>query len=283
MKINYYAIIAFIFIFGTSLTFGQSLLNKIQLTAEEENRVQQILGVSYMYECTDVSIKEALNTPHPPFLAKRLHGYISYLLKEGYDQNSIVDELEKRAMSMLAFEKSAVIDQKRLAFAGKGDSTVTLIGYICSHCPFCRAIIPKLYDKITKGTLSGKVKFAFRLFPIKGHKGSVEGALAIESAHQMEKGWPYFLHFYKHFDEYDPSKIEQYAISVGLKAKKFKALMGSQGIRNEVVASKKEGRRNDVRETPTFFINGKKYMGRLKLIPLIDALEEEHDDGIGTK
>lgn len=41
--------------------------------------------------------------------------------------------------------------------------------------------------------------------------------------------------------------------------------------------SKKEGLRNEVNETPTFFINDRKYVGDLELEELVDVLEEEYE------
>jgi 2-hydroxychromene-2-carboxylate isomerase len=137
--------------------------------------------------------------------------------------------------------------------------------------------MPKLHTAITEGPLKGKVKAYFREFPIRSHAGSTEGGIAMVAAQRLGKGWPYLLHLYRVFDSYNTAKLVDWAAEDGLDRERFTALLSDATIRRQLVASKKEGVRNNVTATPTLFINGRAYSGDLDFDTVVDVLLEEHD------
>lgn len=244
--------------------------------------VSKVIDRFYLYDCTDVALGKALEQKKMSPLATRLFRYTCKLAQKGMRENEIMDALHQRGMSMAAAFTKAEIDCRSAEFAGLPKAPVELIVYLCPRCPFCRVITPKLHTLVTQGALKGKVRMAFRTFPIKDHAGSLEGAFAMQSALKAGQGWAYLLRVYENFDMYSPDKLIHWALSLGMDQKEFKKQMVSGQIRNEVIASKKEGRRNAVRETPTFFINRKKYRGLLDVFSITDALHEEYDRVTGT-
>ena len=139
-----------------------------------------------------------------------------------------------------------------------------------------------MYEAVTKGVLKGKAKLAYRNFPIKGHEFSKEGGFAFEAAHAMGKFWPYLLLVYSRFDVFCPKKLAEWATEVGLDQGLFQSTMESKATREAVVESKREGLRNKVESTPTYFINGKLYQADSKTWALTGAVLEEYERVTGV-
>jgi hypothetical protein len=115
----------------------------------------------------------------------------------------------------------------------------------------------------------------FRTFPIRGHEGSTEGGLAFVAAGALGRFWAFLLHSYARFDSFSVDKQAAWAAEVGLDPAAFAALMADPATRETLVASKKEGLANGVEETPTLFINGRRWVGDLEAVEILDAVAEE--------
>ena len=245
------------------------------LSGDAKALSKELLESQYPYDCCDETIAKCLSDMPECKLPPRLANYICRLAGEGKDKETIVRFLERRALSMIKPVTFPEIDNQINMMTGCTDGAVVVSVYLCARCPMCSELIPKLYHEITKGSLSGKIKLYARIFPIKSHKGGTEANLALAAASEKENFWEYLLYSYANFSTFSTEVIPDWAESVGLDRKTFNQLRKSPEVRQKVVASKKEGLRNGVESTPTFFINGRKYLGEIELETLIDVLEEE--------
>jgi protein-disulfide isomerase len=253
------------------------------LAGEELELANAIKASTYCYDCCDETVSKCLKKKKPCKLAQRLSNEICSRAGKGQSEEKIKSSLERRAKSMMPGAKTYKIDMNGLdTWIGDKDAKVTLTAYMCARCPYCAVITPKLYKAVTKGRLKGKVKIYIRIFPIKSHKYGVEANMAMAAAAKMGKFWPYLLKLYNSFDDFKPEKLVPWAKGLGLKEKEFKALMKDDKIRASVVDSKKEGLKNGVEGTPTFFVNGRKYTADYKIEYFADALEEEYDRKTGS-
>ena len=91
----------------------------------------------------------------------------------------------------------------------------------------------------------------------------------------MGRFWDFALLAYRRFDEFAPGKQREWATEAGLDPAAFASLLEQPATRDELVASKKEGIVNGVEETPTLFLNGRRWAGDLGLPEVVDAIEEE--------
>lgn len=122
--------------------------------------------------------------------------------------------------------------------------------------------------------LRGDARLAFRVFPIRGRDGSTEAGMGFGAAIALDRFWPFVLHAYRHFDDYAAERQPEWAAASGLDRDEFIARLDDPAIREAVVASKKEGLVNGVEETPTLFIDGRRWVGGLELEELVSAVEE---------
>ena len=247
------------------------------LSGDKKKLAHEIINSQYMYECCDNTIAECLKEKSPCPLATRLANNICRKVEDNQKKEKIIRDLSRRARSMMAIKKKASIDINNSALAGKINAPVELVVYACARCPYCSKIIPRLYKEINSGSLKGKVKLYFKVFPIRNHKFSKESGLAFIAAQSSGKFWPYILHVYKHFSSFSPDKSSDWAKNVGINKKKFNTLISASQTRNILIEGKKEGLINKVNETPAFFINGRRYLGALSPEEMIDVLEEEFD------
>lgn len=83
------------------------------------------------------------------------------------------------------------------------------------------------------------------------------------------------LHAFAHFDEWSAERQLEWAAAVGLDRDDFSEHLRDPTTRETLVTSKKEGLVNGVEETPTVFLNGRRWVGDLTIEELVSAIEEE--------
>lgn len=80
---------------------------------------------------------------------------------------------------------------------------------------------------------------------------------------------------YAKFDGFSLDRLTNLAIEAGLDKAAFADMSAKKEVREHLVEAKKEGSRNGVEATPTFFINGRRFLGDLDSLTLVDCILEE--------
>jgi protein-disulfide isomerase len=248
-----------------------------ELSGPKRELAQGLLSSQHPYDCCDESIARCLEAKRVCSLAYRLAERICSRVAAGQSRKAIVRALSLRARSMMPLTKPAKISLDGFEPVGEEGSPVELVEYACARCPFCAKATPKLYDLVTKGPLKGKVRFYFKPFPIRYHEHAKVANLGLMAAMRLGRFWPFMQHVYRHFDAFSPQKQPTWAEKSGLKRSEFTRVLGESKTREMLVASKKEGLRNGVDATPTFFISRRRYVGDHDVAELIDVLEEEYE------
>ena len=151
---------------------------------------------------------------------------------------------------------------------GPADAKVVIVEFSDFECPACRVAEPpmralmKLYE--------GKVRLIFKHFPLERmHKWARTGAIAAECAGKQGKFWEFHHELYDHQDEWASEKsaerLDAYAKKLGLDAAAWNACRQDPAVSAAVTADFKDGEGAWVGSTPTFFINGKRFVGALQL------------------
>jgi protein-disulfide isomerase len=176
---------------------------------------------------------------------------------------------------MIGGEAPAEIDLAAAPVFGSAQAPVMVVIYACARCPYCSRLIPALYEAVNDGVLKDHARLAFRIFPIRGHEGSTEAGLGFAAAAAMGRFWPFMLYAFAHFDEWSAERQLEWAAAVGLDRDDFSEHLRDPTTRETLVTSKKEGLVNGVEETPTVFLNGRRWVGDLTIEELVSAIEEE--------
>ncbi len=248
-----------------------------RLSAEQGKQARALMASIHPYACCDEDLLRCLQARQVCKLARRLRDDVCRRVARGQDAKGIRAAMDSRARSAAGVGQAATFDLSRAVPAGDPTAKVAVVIYACARCPFCSKVVPDLYRKVVSGPLKGKARLYLLPFPIRGHAGSVEGAMAMLAARQQKKFWPLVLHLYQNFDRFSAAALEGWAKALGLDPAAFRRDLAAAPLRQELVASKKEGLRNGVSATPTIFISGRKYHGDMDPETLLDVLEEEAD------
>ncbi len=245
------------------------------LSASESRLAEHILTSEHLYDCCDDTISRCLLAQPTCALARRLADNVCRRVAAGQDETRIRRALSRRARSMVGGGAPAEVDLAAAPTIGRDDAPVTVVIYACARCPYCTILVPALYEAITIGALHDEVRLVFRTFPIRGHEGSTTAGLGFVAAADMNTFWPFMLHAYDHFDAYSAEQQIEWSVAVGLDREAFETRVADSVTRDALVVCKKEGLVNGVEETPTIFVNGRRWVGDLDTTEVVDAIEEE--------
>ena len=239
---------------------------------------QNVLKTAYPYDCCDDTISACLKEPKPCKLAVRLADEVCRLAAAGKNEKDIKHILDQRAMTMTSVSAPAKIVVEPEHVWGNPKAKVVLSVYLCGRCPYCSRHVPALIHALERSDLKDKIAVNMRLFPIKSHDNSTPAALAVESAAQQGKAWPFLIKLYENFDNYSNENIAVWAKELELDESKFNSDKQAASVRDKVVQSKKEGLTNSVESTPTFFLNGRKIQGTFDVDSIMSMLEEKLEE-----
>ena len=153
-----------------------------------------------------------------------------------------------------------------------GDSAapVTVIEFGDFECPYCAAAKPILRQLVD--TSSGEVRLAFRHFPLfDPHPHALTAALAAEAAGAQGAFWPMHDTLFKHQARLGDADLAGYAVELGLDSTRIVG-DGAQEFGDAVEADYAAGAELGVHGTPTLFVNGDPYTGRVELAALRAAV-----------
>ena len=143
---------------------------------------------------------------------------------------------------------------------GNENAPVTIIEFSEFQCPFAgrfaRDTLPSI---MTNYIDTGKVKFVYRDFVV--HSSSQKAQEAAACADEQGKFWEYHDILYENQGALDDESLKGYAEQAGLDTNQFNSCFNSRKYKSEVEKDTSDGRTGGVSGTPTFFINGKKFVG----------------------
>ncbi len=196
--------------------------------------------------------KEAAQCP----LALQSLAIAAQSIKEGQSEK---DALKAMGEYVQAAYKKYTLDVKGIPYKGNPKAKVVLVEFADFECPFCnqaREIV-----KSVQKEHGDNMVFYFKHFPLSFHKNSTSAAAACTAAHKQGRFWELYELLFDNQKILSDPKIEHLAETVGLNMDKFRADWKSPEVLADVKAQLTEGRESGVDSTPTFFINGKRYLG----------------------
>jgi hypothetical protein len=246
-----------------------------KLAGDDAIRAAELLAALHPYDCCMDTIATCLTQEPQCTLAVRLADNICARVALGQDNERIVWAFAGRALSMVSTRRS--IDLHGMPEAGNADSPVVVVEFACGRYPYCATITPLLHDSVVNGRLKDKAALHFTVFPLRGHPGSKEAGMAFLAATALGHFWPYALHHYDHYQQFTPELRAHWVEEIGFDRTRFVELLDDSGLLHRLIETKKRGILLNVDASPTFFINGRKFVGELSLDELVDAIEEEAD------
>ncbi len=165
------------------------------------------------------------------------------------------------------------------AIKGDKNAPVTMLEFSDFECPFCsRFALGTLPQIISEYVDKGKVKMAYRHFPLGFHANAKPAAMASECAREQGgDGMFYKMHDKIYADQQNLSvdNLKKWAVEMGLKADQFNTCLDSKKFEKQVDADLAEAQSYGVNGTPAFFINGRLISGAQPFAAFKTVIDEE--------
>lgn len=160
-------------------------------------------------------------------------------------------------------------DIGHLPTEGDKNAKVTVIEFSDFQCPFCKRMFDETISLLRNDYVkTGKIKFAYRHYPLSFHQNAHKAAQASECASEQQKFWEYHDLLFKNQDVWANQSATQaaatfglYATELGLDATQFDTCLQTEKYKEKVDEDFAAGNKAGVSGTPTTFINGKSIVG----------------------
>ncbi|WP_224249118.1 DsbA family protein [Hyalangium gracile] len=156
---------------------------------------------------------------------------------------------------------------------GPANAPVTIVEWSDFECPFCGRVGPTL--KQIEEQYKGKVRIAFKHQPLPFHANARLAAAASMAAHEQGKFWEMHDKLFANQRALDRASLEKYAEELKLDMGKFKQALDSDKFKALIDADSAEGTRVGANGTPTFFINGRTFVGAQPFENFKRVIDEE--------
>lgn len=145
---------------------------------------------------------------------------------------------------------------------GASDAKVTIVEFSEFVCPYCGRFARDTLPQIKANYIdTGKVRLVFRDYIL--HESAQIASEASECAYEQgnEKYWLFSEKLFNNQGALTSNDLKRYAAELGLDKVKFDECLDSGKYKTEVDKDTADGKLYGVSGTPTFFINGKKFVG----------------------
>jgi protein-disulfide isomerase len=157
--------------------------------------------------------------------------------------------------------------------SGPTDAAVTIVEFSDFQCPYCIQAVPEL-EALLK-VYPKQVKLIFKQFPLEIHSDAYRAATAALAAQRQGKFWEMHYALFGHHQDLSLASILNIAKDLKLDEARLRTEMESKEIHDIVSKDLQDGNNAGVEGTPTIFINGQRYNGRIELPSLRPLIEAE--------
>lgn len=156
------------------------------------------------------------------------------------------------------------VDPGDLPMKGDPNAKVTLVEFSDFQCPFCEKLYTDTMPSIIKDYVdTGKVKLAFRHYPLPFHQNAQKTGEASECANDQGKFWEMHDKLFDTQKEWESlsatdlsQKLSGYAADLGLDTASFETCLSTEKYKTAVTDDMNEGAKVGVSATPTVYVNG---------------------------
>jgi protein-disulfide isomerase len=145
--------------------------------------------------------------------------------------------------------------------AGNLNSSIIVFEFGCYTCPYTKASEDKVQELLKK--YGDRVQFVFKPFPLPNHPHSLDAAVAADCAGDAGKYWEYRAALFanqSYFMEGGDAAFK--AAAAELNVSGFDSCYDSKKFLSQVEVTLAEGKDCGIYGTPTFFVNGKAFVGQ---------------------
>ncbi|GGO82625.1 Na+/H+ antiporter NhaA [Nonomuraea cavernae] len=152
---------------------------------------------------------------------------------------------------------------------GPAGAKVTIVEYGDFECPYCGRLHPVLRQLLDERR---DVRHVFRHFPLRAiHPRAFPAALVAEAAAEQGRFWEMHDVLFANQRALTDADLARYAADLGVDPWPDPARQTAR-----IAADEQSGHASGVRGTPTLFVNGVRYQGKLDRVSLSRAIDAAH-------
>ncbi len=180
---------------------------------------------------------------------------------------------DRKAVDVLALDYTAQVNLNGSPFKGAADAPVVIVEYSDFQCPYCKRLQPTL--KRVLEMYPGKVKLVFKHLPlVRIHKYAMNAAISSMAAGRQGKFWEFHDELFAASKPLTEETVDGIARRLGLDMERYKRDKRDSAVRAIINRDMQEAARNNVRGTPTLFVNGRRLKNR-SIDGFKEAIERE--------
>lgn len=166
---------------------------------------------------------------------------------------------ETEKMTFMAEENFKLFVPDHAMRKGNPEAKVFVVEFFDPECESCREFHPFMYDIMSE--FDGKIQLVMRYAPF--HGNSLFAVAILEAARKQDKYWEALEILYQHQPEWGnhhhprPELVWNYLPRLGIDIERLKKDMRDPEIQKIIQQDQKDGAVLEVRQTPSFFVNGK--------------------------
>ena len=140
-------------------------------------------------------------------------------------------------------------------FEGADSAKIIMTEFSDFQCQFCGKWVTDTYPALKTSYIdSGKMKFAFKNYPLPFHPNAAPAANAAECASEQGKFWQFHDKLFANQGALSADNYKKWATDLGLNMTQFNACTDAKKFDSVVNAQIAEGSSFGVNGTPTFFL-----------------------------
>lgn len=118
------------------------------------------------------------------------------------------------------------------------------------------------------------VNFVYKNYPLPFHQNAMPAAKAALAAGKQGKFWQMHDAIFQNAAQLGPDKFRELAGQIGLDVARWEKDLGSAEVQQQIDQEMQQARTADVSGTPTYFVNGKRFMGQRTVDGFKQAIDE---------
>ncbi|MBR4986343.1 MAG: thioredoxin domain-containing protein [Proteobacteria bacterium] len=156
---------------------------------------------------------------------------------------------------------------------GDAKAPVTIVEFVDFQCPFCNRARHTVKELMKNNP--GKIRLVFKHNPLPFHDKAELAHRAAEAAKKQGKFWQYYDLLYENQKALTRDDLIGYAKQLKLNEKKFIEYMDSPESLGVIKQDLEYGTKANIKGTPSFLFNGRRFVGAQSLQSFQNTLDEE--------
>jgi protein-disulfide isomerase len=213
-----------------------------------------------------------------PQIKERIKSFLMIEIKKKAVDKWLADRTKKSGITVYLdrpVRPSFDVKVGDAAILGNKDAKVTIVEFSDFQCPYCKKASETIHEVYKK--YKGKVKIAFKNFPLPFHKNAKKAAQAALCAREQsaDKFWKMHDKMFADQAKLAVADLKTSAKALGLNMTDFSKCLDSNKHQASLDQDTKDGKDVGVKSTPTFFVNGKLVSGAQPIEVFSEIIEEE--------